>query len=87
MMNMQNVKSLFLVSLLSGAFTLGGYKLFIENSNKSIVTSAPNYSLPVGLAPEGIDFTVAAEKAVHSVVHVKMFLLLLTQTHGHPFLW
>lgn len=71
MMNMQNVKSLFLVSLLSGAFTLGGYKLFIENSNKSIVTSAPNYSLPVGLAPEGIDFTVAAEKAVHSVVHVK----------------
>ncbi len=71
MMNMQHVKSLFLVSLLSGAFTLGGYKLFIEKSNKSIVTSAPDYTLPVGLAPEGIDFTVAAEKAVHSVVHVK----------------
>ena len=71
MMNMQHVKSLFLVSLLSGAFTLGGYKLFIEKSNKSIVTSAPDYALPVGLAPEGIDFTVAAEKAVHSVVHVK----------------
>jgi Do/DeqQ family serine protease len=70
-MNMQHVKSLFLVSLLSGAFTLGGYKLFIEKSNKSIVTSAPDYTLPVGLAPEGIDFTVAAEKAVHSVVHVK----------------
>nr|WP_298658674.1 trypsin-like peptidase domain-containing protein [uncultured Flavobacterium sp.] len=68
---MQHVKSLFLVSLLSGAFTLGGYKLFIEKSNKSIVTSAPDYTLPVGLAPEGIDFTVAAEKAVHSVVHVK----------------
>lgn len=71
MMNMQHVKSLFLVSLLSGAFTLGGYKLFIEKSNKSIVTSAPDYALPVGLTPEGIDFTVAAEKAVHSVVHVK----------------
>ncbi|WMW78422.1 trypsin-like peptidase domain-containing protein [Flavobacterium sp. 20NA77.7] len=68
---MQHVKSLFLVSLLSGAFTLGGYKLFIEKSNKSIVTSAPDYALPVGLTPEGVDFTVAAEKAVHSVVHVK----------------
>ena len=71
MMNMQHVKSLFLVSLLSGAFTLGGYKLFIEKSNKSIVTSAPDYAQPVGLTTEGIDFTVAAEKAVHSVVHVK----------------
>lgn len=68
---MQHVRSLFLVSLLSGAFTLAGYKFIVEKPNQSIVTTAPNYSKPVGLTPEGIDFTVAAEKAVHSVVHVK----------------
>lgn len=69
---MKNLGNLFLVSLLSGATTLGAYKVFIEKGNTgSIVTSAPNYSKAVGLVPEGYDFTAAAEKAVHSVVHVK----------------
>ncbi|MES2748331.1 MAG: trypsin-like peptidase domain-containing protein [Bacteroidota bacterium] len=71
---MKRVSSLFLVSLLSGAVTLGAYKLFIENNNNSnsIVTQAPSfYGKSVGLAAENIDFTEAADKAVHSVVHVK----------------
>ncbi|MDN3677951.1 trypsin-like peptidase domain-containing protein [Flavobacterium paronense] len=71
---MKRLSSLFLVSLLSGATTLGAYKLFIEGkSNRdSIVTTAPNnYGRTVGLSAEGVDFTAAAENTVHTVVHVK----------------
>ncbi|WP_309613860.1 trypsin-like peptidase domain-containing protein [Flavobacterium sp.] len=71
---MKRLSSLFLVSLLSGATTLGAYKLFIEekNSRDSIVTTASkNYGRTVGLSAEGVDFTAAAESTVHTVVHVK----------------
>lgn len=71
---MKRLSSLFLVSLLSGATTLGAYKLFIEGdgSRNSIVTTAPsNYNRSVGLGAAGIDFTEAADNTVHTVVHVK----------------
>lgn len=74
---MKRFSSLFLVSLLSGATTLGGYKLFIDDDGffskpKSVVTLAsPNYAKNVGLVPEGLDFTEAADKTIHTVVHVK----------------
>ena len=71
---MKRFSSLFLVALLSGATTLAGYKLFIENLQKenSIVTSASNsYAKTVGFSGTNIDFTVAADKAIHNVVHVK----------------
>ena len=71
---MKRLSSLFLISLLSGATTLGAYKLFIEGkSNRdSIVTMAPNnYAKNVGLTNEAVDFTAAAESTVHTVVHVK----------------
>jgi serine protease Do len=73
-MNMKRISSLFLISLFSGATTLGAYKLFIEDKDNrnSIVTMAPtNYNKTVGLNGEAFDFTVAAENAVHTVVHVK----------------
>lgn len=70
---MKQLSSLFLVSLLSGATTLGAYKLFIEKDNRnSIVTTSTNsFGRTVGLSDEAVDFTAAAENAVHSVVHVK----------------
>lgn len=71
---MKRFSGLFLVALLSGATTLGGYKLFIEknNNSNSIVTSASNsFSKNVGLTAENVDFVAAADKAVHTVVHVK----------------
>ncbi|WP_306565066.1 S1C family serine protease [Flavobacterium lindanitolerans] len=75
---MKRFSGLFLVSLLSGATTLGAYKLFIENdglfsdNQKSVVTTAPvNYTKNVGLGAEAVDFTAAADNAVHTVVHVK----------------
>jgi serine protease Do len=71
---MKRLSSLFLVSLLSGATTLGAYKLFIEkdNNGNSIVTQAQSSNFrTVGLGAENVDFTAAAENAVHAVVHVK----------------
>lgn len=72
---MKRLSSLFLVSLLSGAVTLGAYKLFFEGNSHhdSIVTMASNTNTrAVGLAGgETLDFTEAASNAVHTVVHVK----------------
>ena len=72
---MKRFGNLFLVSLLSGATTLGAYKLIFETDlmhHKSIVTEAPeNYSKKVSLGAESIDFTDAADRTIHSVVHVK----------------
>jgi Do/DeqQ family serine protease len=71
---MKRYSSLLLVALFSGATTLGGYKLLFESNfgRKSIITTAPeNYTRTVGMGAENIDFTAAAENAVHTVVHVK----------------
>lgn len=70
---MKNVSNLFLVSLLSGATTLGGYKIFVEQdaNRDSIVTQSSNLGRSVGLSSEAVDFVEAADKAVHTVVHVK----------------
>jgi serine protease Do len=75
---MKQISKLFLVSLLSGATTLGAYKLLFDNngyfsSNKNgITTLAPeSYGRLASLGAENVDFTVAADKTVHTVVHVK----------------
>ncbi len=74
---MKSLGKIFLVSLISGAMTLGAYKMFFESENlrtssNSIVNVAPqNFTKNVGLGAENIDFTNAADKAIHSVVHVK----------------
>lgn len=73
MNKMKNLGSLFIVSLLSGAVTLGAYK-FIENrKSDSFITTSPNYNTKnVSYnGAENIDFTTGADKAIHSVVHVK----------------
>jgi serine protease Do len=75
---MKKFSSLFLVSLLSGVVTLGAYKILFENNGylsnqkNSIVSTATNsYSKNVGFSSENTDFTIAADKSIHSVVHVK----------------
>jgi serine protease Do len=75
---MKRFSSLFLVSLLSGATTLAAYKLLFDNNGSffkntnAITTSAPNsYGRQVALSAENIDFTEAADKTIHTVVHVK----------------
>jgi Do/DeqQ family serine protease len=72
---MKRISSLFLVALLSGATTLGAYKLvFDDNAETSVISVAPEqnqYNRAVSLGAENVDFTEAADKAVHAVVHVK----------------
>lgn len=75
---MKRFSTLFLVSLLSGATTLGAYKILFESNNSffgkenSVVTLAPNsYGKNVALSAETVDFTEAADKTIHTVVHVK----------------
>lgn len=71
---MKKISGLFLLSLLSGSVTLGAYKLLFEGSqkNNTITTLAQeNYSRSASFGAENIDFTTAADKAIHTVVHVK----------------
>ncbi|MFC4740647.1 S1C family serine protease [Flavobacterium ponti] len=69
---MKKLGSLLLISLFSGAMTLGAYKLFFDSKeNSSITVASPNYTKNVGLNAETVDFTAAAENTVHNVVHVK----------------
>ncbi len=73
---MKRISGLLLVGLLSGATTLGAYKLVFDNdkpsSALSIAQDNNNFTSTVGLnGAEQVDFTQAADKAVHTVVHVK----------------
>jgi Do/DeqQ family serine protease len=75
---MKKFSTLFLVALLSGVVTLGAYKVlfdnngyFSNNSNSGITTEANSFGKKVGLSTEILDFTEAAERTIHTVVHVK----------------
>jgi Do/DeqQ family serine protease len=74
---MKRFSSLFLVSMLSGTITLASYKLLFDDNgyfskNNSIVTQASNsFGRNVSLSSETLDFTEAAGKTIHTVVHVK----------------
>jgi Do/DeqQ family serine protease len=75
---MNRFSQLILVSLLSGAVTLGAYKLsfdtttaFSSSTNPITTLSNESYAKNVGLSPDVVDFTEAAEKTIHTVVHVK----------------
>ncbi len=80
---MKRFLSLLAVAILAGVLTLGTYKLFLEPENivinedrtKSSLIPA-NYTVSntnTNLTNAGIDFTVAAEKTVNAVVHVKQY--------------
>ena len=85
---MKRISGLFLVALLSGATTLGAYKLVFDTDTPSSALSiAPpqnNYARTVGFGAESVDFTQAADKAIHTVVHVKN--VTYTTTPSNPLL-
>lgn len=77
---MKKVIGLLGIAIVGGMMTLGGYKLFfdqpvvIERTIQSpIPTIQSNYTntLDTKVDASALDFTVAAEKTVNSVVHVK----------------
>ncbi|WP_298427872.1 trypsin-like peptidase domain-containing protein [uncultured Kordia sp.] len=80
---MKKFASLLFVSILGGVISIGAYKFFSESPEKveqASVLEQPTY-IPTNFvnnptpttnaAAAGIDFTEAAEKTVHAVVHVK----------------
>ena len=75
---MKKLLTLVCVSALGGALTIGAYKQFFENStiHKIVENPASSSFFPVNLTTNtnggtNVDFTTAANKTVHSVVHVK----------------
>jgi len=77
---MKRLAGLFIVSVFSGAVTLGAYKIFIEQPPVEMATENSEFpyfttsTTPVtynGAGVNEVDFTIAAEKTVNSVVHVK----------------
>lgn len=76
---MKQFIKLLSVSILGGALTLSSYKLIIEDDTSSLDHSSTqkefNSFIPVSnsrsIYGTNADFTEAAEKTVHSVVHVK----------------
>lgn len=75
---MKQTIRLFIVALVAGAVTLGGYKFFVENDTKITTTTSDQtnfipttYTSASMEAAINTDFTVAAEKTVNAVVHVK----------------
>jgi Do/DeqQ family serine protease len=76
---MKKIISIVLFSALGGFLTLGSYKLFVEKPQiviEKAVESRPNMvatsnSSRTIASTENTDFTVAAEKTLNSVVHVK----------------
>jgi Do/DeqQ family serine protease len=74
---MKKILSIVLFSALGGALTLGAYKLFVETPNVIVQERASqptmlntNY-IATAAAMENTDFTIAAEKTLSAVVHVK----------------
>ncbi len=77
---MKKIGSLLLLSVFAGSITLGAYKLFFETTNYAFVNSSGEATTfdtsytPTSAKGAGInevDFTIAAEKTVNAVVHVK----------------
>ncbi|MBT8296065.1 MAG: S1C family serine protease, partial [Gramella sp.] len=75
---MKKIATLLFVSILGGIITLGSYKLFIEEDSVRFLpeeNSSQNSFLPVTTPnrtySSNADFTEAAEKTIHAVVHVK----------------
>ncbi|MCX2681341.1 trypsin-like peptidase domain-containing protein [Galbibacter sp. EGI 63066] len=79
---MKRFLSLLLVSVLGGALTLGIYKIafekevtFVENTSDQPKFVTASYNPATLEATENVDFTEAADKTIHAVVHVKNLAL------------
>ncbi|MDP2687802.1 MAG: trypsin-like peptidase domain-containing protein [Aequorivita sp.] len=72
---MKQTIRLFLVALFAGAITLGGYKYFEKKEFISFEPQQTSNFIPTNFsanaAEMNTDFTEAADKTVHAVVHVK----------------
>ena len=78
---MKKILSILFVSALGGAITLGAYLTFIEKDQKIVIQEQQEqpFAVPVNNTPSkanfiadtDVNFVSAAERTVHTVVHVK----------------
>ena len=76
---MKKIITLILVSALGGLFALTAYKIFLEKpeivykheQDNSLENFKTTFNATANLAAETTDFTVAAERTLNAVVHVK----------------
>lgn len=92
---MKKYASLFIIAIFSGVITLGGYKFFMEKTStlvsdnqKELTQFVPtNYTSTNFVEGTNIDFTFAAEKTVHAVVHVKNKTTTISPTNMYELLY
>lgn len=84
---MKNWMKIFVISALGGFISLGTYKVFFEKENTTtyIETERPVQRKASYTTPESLTFTYAAEKTVHSVVHVKVATKAQSRGPSSPF--
>ncbi|WP_405207006.1 trypsin-like peptidase domain-containing protein [Aquimarina sp. LLG6339-5] len=80
---MKRFFSLLVVAILAGVMTLGAYKMFLEpdpvvvtrndTAQKTSLIPTTYTATNINNAGTNVDFTVAAEKTVNAVVHVKQY--------------
>lgn len=86
---MKNIAKLILISTLGGIISLGAYKVFFEKPEvRTYFESPANYrpqqtNYVPSAAPD--DFVTAAEKSIHSVVHVKTAVVSQVPQMQSPF--
>ncbi|MGQ1890473.1 Do family serine endopeptidase [Thermophagus sp. OGC60D27] len=91
-MNTKKIFTLFSVSVLSALIAVIGYTYFVKPSPtvvevpRAVYPAAQYTSLPSSSASQGQlpDLTIAAEKSIHSVVHVKTVSTQTTNYSGNP---
>ena len=92
---MKKYASLFIRAIFSRVITLGGYKFFMEKTStlvsdnqKELAQFVPtNYTSTNFVEGTNIDFTFAAEKTVHAVVHVKNKTTTISPTNMYELLY
>lgn len=91
---MKKIANLFIIALFSGVITLGGYKYFIEESpstsylpteTSSIIRTS--FNSPSFVEGTNLDFTFAAEKTIHAVVHIKNRTIATAPTNIFEYLY
>ncbi len=89
---MKRIAGIFLISIIAASLTIAVYSYFekdsvqtvvMDNSNLPVFTTSTTPTSNKGAGINEVDFTIAAEKTVNAVVHVKN----VTMSQGPSNLW
>jgi serine protease Do len=86
-MSAKRLLGIFLVATLGGIIALFAYTRFFDHPRVVVTAEQPNFRLTRLTSDQNgnpVDFTYAAERTVHAVVHVKV-LSMQNETSGNPF--